>query len=69
MSLTKMLPDIRLLSPPDKLRLILLLAMDIDTVDAVEPLEHGRAYRLASPTFEVGAAEALLKELNSCVKD
>ena len=48
---------------PDKLHLIRVLATDIDAADAVEPLEHGRTYRLATPTFEPGAAEALLAEL------
>jgi hypothetical protein len=65
MSLAQLLPDVRQLSVLDKLQLIRVLAMDIDTADAVEPLEHGRTYRLATPVFEEGAAEALLAELKS----
>jgi hypothetical protein len=64
MSLAQLLPDAQLLSVSDKLQLIRMLAMDIDTEDPVQPLEHGRTYRLATPAFEHGAAEALLSELH-----
>jgi len=69
MSLAQILPDIRLLSVSDKLRLIRLLAMDIEAGDSVEPLEHGRSYRLSSPIFEPGASEALMRELKSAKAD
>lgn len=65
MSLAQILPDIRLLSVADKLRLMRLLALDIDVEDSVEPLEHGRSYQLSSPIFEPGASEALMRELES----
>lgn len=65
MSLAQILPDIRLLSVSDKLRLIRLLEMEIDSGDSVEPLEHGRTYHLATPIFEPGASEALMKELKA----
>ena len=65
MSLAQLLPDARRLSVPDKLQLIRVLVMDIDATDAVEPLEHGRTYRVATPVFEAGATDALLTELQS----
>ena len=65
MSLAQILDQARSLTVPDKLHLIRVLATDIDAADAVEPLEHGRTYRLATPTFEPGAAEALLAELKA----
>ncbi|HBJ87108.1 MAG TPA: hypothetical protein DDZ88_25260 [Verrucomicrobiales bacterium] len=67
MSLAQLLPSARLLNAADKLHLIRVLAMDIDDADAVQPLEHARTYRLQSPQFEAGAAEALMQELNSVV--
>lgn len=63
MQLADILPNARLLSAADKLHLIRVLATDIDDGEAVSPLEHGRAYRLASPQFEDGAADVLLREL------
>ena len=65
MSLAQILDEARSLTVPDKLHLIRVLATDIDDGEAVEPLEHGRTYRLATPVFEPGAAEALLAELKA----
>ena len=63
MSLSDILPDVRSLSAADKLRLIRLLAEDVDPEGDVTPLEHGRTYWIATPAFEPGASEALLGEL------
>ena len=63
MQLAEVLPNARLLNVADKLRLIRVLATDIDDSDSVSPLEHGRTYRLGSPQFADGATEALLGEL------
>jgi hypothetical protein len=63
MQLAEILPSARLLSAADKLRLIRVLATDIDDGEPAGPLEHGRSYRLGSPQFEAGAAEVLLAEL------
>ena len=65
MSLSEILPSVRLLSATDKLHLIRLLAVEIDDSESVSPLEHGRTYQLSTPRFEDGAAEALLRELDS----
>jgi len=64
-SLSDILPDVRELSAADKLRLIRILAEEVDAEPEIAPLEHGRSYVLATPVFEPGAAEALLRELRS----
>jgi hypothetical protein len=65
MSLSEILPSVRLLSASDKLHLIRLLAVEIDDSESVAPLEHGRTYQVHTPRFDDGAAEALLRELDS----
>jgi len=65
MSLSEILPNVRSLSAADKLRLIRLLAEDVDAAPDIAPLEHGRTYVVATPLFEPGAAEVLLRELQS----
>jgi len=65
MSLSEILPNVRSLSAADKLRLIRLLAEDVDATPDIAPLEHGRTYFVATPVFEPGAADALLRELRS----
>ncbi len=65
MSLSEILPNVRGLSAADKLRLIRILAEDVDAEPDIAPLEHGRSYVVATPVFEPGAADALLRELRS----
>ena len=65
MSLSEILPEVRSLSAADKLRLIRLLSEDVDGAPDITPLEHGRAYAVATPQFESGATEALLRELQN----
>lgn len=61
MLLNELLPEVRGLAATDKLRLIRILAEEIEA--DVTPLDPARTYALATPAFEPGAAEALLKEL------
>lgn len=63
MSLNELLPEVHELAPADKLRLIRILAEDIEA--DVSPFEPGRTYAVATPTFEPGAAEALMMELET----
>lgn len=63
MSLAEVLPNARSLPAADKLRLIRLLAEELDLESDIAPLEHGRAYRLATPIFEEDAAAVLMREL------
>jgi len=63
MSLAEILPNVRSLSAADKLRLIRLLAEQVDLDTQIAPLEHGGTYVISTPVFEPGAAESLLHEL------
>ncbi|MCW5555407.1 MAG: hypothetical protein KIS67_25000 [Verrucomicrobiae bacterium] len=65
MTLSEIIPDARNLSAADKLRLIRILADEVDPEPDIAPLQHGRTYTLATPTFEPGAAEALMRELQA----
>ena len=65
MSLADILPNVRSLAAADKLRLIRILAEDVDAGPDIAPLEHGRTYVLATPIFEAGAADALRCELEN----
>ena len=63
MQLAEILPSARLLNAADKLHLIRVLVTDIDDGESMAPLEHGRSYRVSTPQFADGAAEALQREL------
>ena len=65
MSLSEILPGVRNLSAADKLRLIRILAEEVDAQPDIAPLEHGRTYIAATPTFESGAAAGLFRELQN----
>jgi hypothetical protein len=65
MSLNEIIPEVCNLSAADKLRLIRVLAEEVDVEPDVTPLEHGRTYVVATPTFEPGAADVLLRELQA----
>jgi len=58
MTLIEILPAVRQLPALDKLRLIRILAEELDTNEAIFPFEPGKIYYLATPynTFEAGKA-------------
>ena len=64
-SLTELLPNIRQLAFLDKIRLIRILADEIDTPKNQEEIyfEPYKTYYLHTPQFEVGAADILMKAL------
>ena len=64
-SLTELLPDIRQLAFLDKIRLIRILADEIDMPKNQEEIyfEPYKTYYLHTPQFEVGAADILMKAL------
>ena len=68
MSLAELLPTARALPAADKLRLIRILAKEVDLELEIAPLEHGRTYQLSTPVFETGAAAALLRELDEAAQ-
>ncbi len=49
MTLTELLPKIHQLPPLDKLKLIRILAEDIDTIEDISPLEPHKVYYIRSP--------------------
>ena len=61
MSLTELLPSLRELPAAEKLRLIRILAEEVAA--DVSPIDPRGAYIVATPTFEPGAAETLMREL------
>ena len=63
MSLAEILPRLRELTTEDKLRLIRILAEEVEA--NVGPLERDRTYTVATPVFEPGAADALMDELRA----
>jgi hypothetical protein len=65
MSLAEILPEVRSLSAADKLRLIRLLAEQVDAEGEIAPLEHGRTYVVSTPVFEPGASAILQRELET----
>jgi hypothetical protein len=62
MSLTEMLPEVRSLSRLDKIRLIQVLAQELERDDG-GVIEPGRPYPLWSPDRAFTAAAALLQAL------
>jgi hypothetical protein len=62
MSLAEVLPDIRALSRLDKIRLIQILAQELEQ-DASELIEPGQSYPVWSPDQAFTAAAALLRAL------
>jgi len=62
MSLTEVLPEVRTLSRLDKIRLIQILASDLER-DESELIEPGRSYPVWSPDRAFAAAGALLEAL------
>ncbi len=63
MSLNELLPAVRELTAPEKLRLIRILAEDLDTSEDISPFEHHTTYCLATPYNSYGAAGDLADTL------
>jgi hypothetical protein len=60
MTLAQMLPEIQRLPAADKLKLIRLLAEDLDSGDDISPLVPHKQYYLATPYDTLGAGQALM---------
>ncbi|MCL1470186.1 hypothetical protein [Argonema antarcticum] len=63
MTLTDLLPAVRQLSASDKLKLIRILAEELDTNEDISPLEPFKTYYLATPYNSFGAGESLMQAL------
>jgi hypothetical protein len=63
MTLAEVLPAARRLSATEKLRLIRILAEDLDTAEEIAPLEPFKTYDLPTPYDCFGAGAVLLETL------
>lgn len=63
MTLVEILPTIRQLPPFEKLRLIRILAEELDTNAEIYPFEHHKTYMLPTPYDMFGAGQALADAL------
>jgi hypothetical protein len=69
MTLTELLPAVRQLSAPEKLKLIRLLAEDLDKAEDISPLESFKTYELPTPYNTFGAGAVLMESLNQSNSD
>jgi hypothetical protein len=63
MTLAEVLPAIRKLSATEKLKLIRILAEDLDVVEDISPLEPFKTYDLPTPYDSFGAGAVLMDAL------
>ena len=63
MTLADILPNARKLSAVEKLKLIRILAEDLDTTENISPLEPFKTYELPTPYDSFGSGEILMKTL------
>lgn len=65
MSLNEVLPNARNLSAADKLRLIRILAEDVETAPDVVLFDRNQVYESWTPTAEPGTVEALMRVIEA----
>jgi len=63
MTLAELLPAIRQLPALEKLRLIRILAEDLDTAEDIAPFEPHKIYYLPTPYDTFGAGRALMQAM------
>jgi hypothetical protein len=63
MTLAELLPAIRQLSTTEKLKLIRILAEDLDVVEDILPLKPFKTYDLPTPYDSFGAGAVLMEAL------
>jgi hypothetical protein len=68
-TLTGVIHDVKQLSSYDKLRLIRILAEELESSKNIFPLEEDRTYDLPTPYNSFGAAEILMNTLKSSDAD
>lgn len=68
MSLPDIVPSVKMLSSFDKLRLLRILAEELENAKDIFPFESGKTYYLATPYNMFGAADILAKTLNPTAK-
>lgn len=65
MTLSDLLPSVRQLSIIEKLKLIRILAEDLEAAEDISPLEPFKVYDLPTPYNSFGAGAALMQALDS----
>lgn len=63
MSLIELLPSVRQLPALDKLRLIRILAEELDSDEEIYPLQPNKIYYLPTPYNSFGVGRLLMAEL------
>ncbi len=64
MTLADLLPSIKQLKSAEKIKLIRILAEDLEMDKNIEPLKTNHTYNLATPYNSYSAAEILMETLN-----
>lgn len=65
MTLSELLPAVRQLSAHDKLKLIRILAEELDTSENISPLEPFKTYDLPTPYNSFGAGAVLMQAMKT----
>jgi len=65
MTLSEVLPSVRQLSMVEKLKLIRILAEDLEAAENISPLEPFKTYDLPTPYNSFGAGATLIQALES----
>ncbi|MCY7381249.1 MAG: hypothetical protein LH628_01425 [Microcoleus sp. CAN_BIN18] len=65
MTLTELLPAIEMLPASDKVKLIRILAEQLDTVEEIAPLEALKTYELPTPYNLFGAGAELMQAMQA----
>ncbi|MGF1520502.1 MAG: hypothetical protein ACFCVB_22280 [Nodosilinea sp.] len=65
MTLSEVLPSVRQLSITEKLKLIRILAEDLEAVEDISPLEPFKTYDLPTPYSSFGAGATLMQALKA----
>ena len=64
MPLTEILPSVKKLPVHDKIRLIRILATELDAPENIAPFEPYKIYYLATPYNSFGAGQTLMDAMN-----
>ena len=68
MTLSEVLPSIRQLSILEKIKLIRILAQELEAAEDISPLEPFKTYDLPTPYDNFGAGVALMQAAESIVR-
>lgn len=69
MTLSELLPAVRQLSATEKLKLIRILAEELDASSDISPLEPFKVYELPTPYNSFGAGAVLMETMHRVNQD